>query len=491
MQGDLSLADLMNLGYDLDQEGGGGGSDHLFPPTLTQTTTDAGSIPLSSYFTMTPSGWVDPRADPGLQKAREADDANKCSGALLRGDSCNCDTTFASAGAHFVRKFCSRCHAQGVLVPVGRVRILRPDQHEVFSNRMSQGFWAYSHRDLPGFRVINQTLPCVGPRILIFESEPSAAQNASIHWEALGGDVAPDESGRVPLFLSHGTLVPHRPLKRPRAQQPSEPAGQLAPSARVTPLPLPKVPPVTLLSASVASAHTPSPTSSMSNTESTQWQEAGPANMVPAMPPSLPFDPSLPPAHDTGAPPMAPPGDAHAMLGAYGAAAGLPRGVSSAMLSSMLSGVVGGVPGGAGVPGMQGMLPPSVQLRHPTADLLAAQLSRAGAPATSARPYGGRVDAPYALGGTTAGGATTATDAAAAAAGLLHRNHGHMSYGGLTSTLSGPFSRPVAPCSSSGGEASTPSQIALEHMTDAYAPDDAFTMKYVLHHVPSSPCRPW
>lgn len=119
-----------------------------------------------------------------------------CWGGLLQGDVERCRPA-ANTGAHFKDKLCESCRANGLLVPIQRLRALTPELHESYANRQSGGLWTNGE-----WRLINQTAKCLPPRLVVFRSAPPP----SSAWAAVPADWI--QNGYVRLVSRLGTLVP-------------------------------------------------------------------------------------------------------------------------------------------------------------------------------------------------------------------------------------------------------------------------------------------
>ena len=164
-----------------------------------------------------------------------------CWGSELHGEVLlHCDAHFRISGSHLKDKFCSKCREDGVLIPASRVRALRPDQHETFTNSSGGGLWNDNSfvSNMPDYRVINHVHGCKGPRLVrrraisktalhaqpqhtlalcshpvlqvIFRTQPPPMDTT---WATLPPAWADGE--HVRLWASKGTLVPSRPRTRP------------------------------------------------------------------------------------------------------------------------------------------------------------------------------------------------------------------------------------------------------------------------------------
>ena len=72
-------------------------------------------------------------------------------------------------------KFCSNCQ-EGIDVPASRVRAsLKPSlQLDELRNDHREGFWSQAPQSLGGgqIRVVNNTMMCTGPELILFKDEP-------------------------------------------------------------------------------------------------------------------------------------------------------------------------------------------------------------------------------------------------------------------------------------------------------------------------------
>ena len=92
-----------------------------------------------------------------------------CWGSELYGEVLlHCDPQFRISGNHLKDKFCRKCRKDGVLIPASRVRALRSDQHEAFTNSSGGGLWNDNSfiSNMPDYRIINHLHGCTGPRLV-------------------------------------------------------------------------------------------------------------------------------------------------------------------------------------------------------------------------------------------------------------------------------------------------------------------------------------
>ena len=146
--------------------------------------------------------------DEGLQALESSE---QCWGAALA-RSCGtqgaikCTFGFVRGRNHLKNKICDVCRRHGIFVRVDRVWVLADSVHCDFSNKHGAGLWTSmpTHPSV-GFRLINQSSKCKGPRMLVCNRELPAA---------LASSCTPLDDrfvihGRwVHLHLRNGTLVP-------------------------------------------------------------------------------------------------------------------------------------------------------------------------------------------------------------------------------------------------------------------------------------------
>ena len=99
-------------------------------------------------------------------------------------------------------KFCDQCRA-GFTIPAERVCALTPEDMDRYDNTSASGVWKRSIGVAARYRLINQTLHCRGPKLLIFEG-PAPTDH-------LWGELPPTwvwPGGLVRLRTAYGTLVP-------------------------------------------------------------------------------------------------------------------------------------------------------------------------------------------------------------------------------------------------------------------------------------------
>eukprot|EP00908_Phaeocystis_cordata_P004085 Transcript_14478.p1 GENE.Transcript_14478~~Transcript_14478.p1 ORF type:complete len:643 (-),score=188.64 Transcript_14478:400-2328(-) len=136
------------------------------------------------------------------QLTHHTPEGGTCWGGIITGKLANCTPGFKPGTAHMKNKFCDQCRA-GFTLPAERVRALLPDDKDRFDNASASGVWKRSIGMAARYRLINQTLHCRGPKLLIFEG-PAPTDH---HWAELPSTwVWP--GGLVRLRTAYGTLVP-------------------------------------------------------------------------------------------------------------------------------------------------------------------------------------------------------------------------------------------------------------------------------------------
>ena len=106
---------------------------------------------------------------------------------------------------HFKNKFCPACR-ELVYVSASRTRALTETLKASFAviNKTSSGFWKTAPAELGSgeFRLLNQTLECKGPWLVVFRAPPPDG----ISWGELPADWIIDNV--LPMTVARGTLVP-------------------------------------------------------------------------------------------------------------------------------------------------------------------------------------------------------------------------------------------------------------------------------------------
>ena len=140
----------------------------------------------------------------------------QCWGAAIKaGDGTKCTAGFVSGKAHFKNKFCAACR-DCVDVPAWRTRALTEElKAHCVSNSLSAGFWKRAPADLGGgeFRLVNNTITCNGPWLVIFREEPPDLPWQPIPPDWLDADV-------IRMSVAKGTLVPIFELSHFNARRP-------------------------------------------------------------------------------------------------------------------------------------------------------------------------------------------------------------------------------------------------------------------------------
>ena len=151
-----------------------------------------------------------------------------CWGAQLTGSSANCTAGFTVGHAHFKNKFCAACR-QKIELPVARLRALTPELGAAFSltYKTTAGFWKEAPPACGGglMRIVNHTMTCQGPWVIICKDTPAPLAWAELPQEWVG-------DGCITFRVAKGTLVPHQALdkaalrsrKRSRASESCEEA---------------------------------------------------------------------------------------------------------------------------------------------------------------------------------------------------------------------------------------------------------------------------
>ena len=215
---DVSLAnDLRILSEALGNVPGGGGAGGdaatlKCGPAALASAMPGSDDPLmpgcesSSELTKQHSGSdLDPSDEPPpstaivLSENARADGQPQCWGAQIALDNSHCVPGYTRGSKHQKNKFCQACR-QCISIPASRIVALDDDEHGEFQNSWAGGLWA-RHRSGFGYRVVNHTSLCIGPRLLIFSDEAPKRPWAPVpeSWVS---------NGMVHFFVSKGTLVP-------------------------------------------------------------------------------------------------------------------------------------------------------------------------------------------------------------------------------------------------------------------------------------------
>lgn len=181
--------------------------DKIVPDAAAQADKDPQQAPKNDCVVVTPAG--------------EGVPLSTCWGGRLSGSRIACAPMPADADKgrrHFQDRLCSRCRAQGVSIPMSRVKI--PCDRGLFTNKTTEGLWNNGYGDLPGFRVVNQMQRCTSPRLVIFESEPEAQAASEYRLRPIAPHldeiVVESEGQKIRLHPCQGTLVPRVSAKRLR-----------------------------------------------------------------------------------------------------------------------------------------------------------------------------------------------------------------------------------------------------------------------------------
>ena len=139
---------------------------------------------------------------PQVLTQEESPDAS-CWGGLLKGSMGSCTPGFVHGKGHFKNKLCPACRRDGLCIPSSRVRAIPGHMRTAFSNSSGQGLWSTIRDFQVAFRVINQTLSCHGPWLVVFRGTPVPPLTS---WEIMPPGWDSGES--VKLKVAKGTLVP-------------------------------------------------------------------------------------------------------------------------------------------------------------------------------------------------------------------------------------------------------------------------------------------
>jgi len=154
-----------------------------------------------------------------------------CWGGGLRNSYAGCTPSFYGGINHFKNKFCANCSANGFRLMAHRVRalpqVLPAELERVLAhgNSHAGGFWKMYHGGIGRFRIINNTLHCTGPVLVVFEHPPPE----SSRWLPVPKEWL-DEAGQLPLRVAKGTLVPNPP-RAAKCRQTRRKAQQVDPTA--------------------------------------------------------------------------------------------------------------------------------------------------------------------------------------------------------------------------------------------------------------------
>eukprot|EP00325_Prymnesiales_sp_UTEX-LB-985_P026759 CAMPEP_0174721276 /NCGR_PEP_ID=MMETSP1094-20130205/35740_1 /TAXON_ID=156173 /ORGANISM="Chrysochromulina brevifilum, Strain UTEX LB 985" /LENGTH=690 /DNA_ID=CAMNT_0015921931 /DNA_START=48 /DNA_END=2120 /DNA_ORIENTATION=+ len=156
---------------------------------------DGGSVLLETVLLadLVDEALFDPSAAAGAWTGR-------CWGMELSGESCTPD--FQPGNGHFKNKFCNACRTHGFMVAADRVRAVSSSPQKAFSNANGRSIWTNEAR------LVNQTIKCVGPRLVIFRQHMPAEAGPSFtlvpdQWLRVG-----PTGFQVHFAVKLGTLVP-------------------------------------------------------------------------------------------------------------------------------------------------------------------------------------------------------------------------------------------------------------------------------------------
>ena len=111
-------------------------------------------------------------------------------------------------------KFCSACSEVGMLIHCSCARALRCSQHSDFVNSHGRSLWSSE-----GWRVVNHTKRCSGPRLIIFKAfQPPEGDWAEIPPEWISTDTLGNFVIR--LISKNGTLCPAASETLPEKERP-------------------------------------------------------------------------------------------------------------------------------------------------------------------------------------------------------------------------------------------------------------------------------
>ena len=115
---------------------------------------------------------------------------------------------------HFKSKFCFNCCSGHLLIPLMHVRALTLELKAVFPNPRMAGLWTTGHACGIPYRLINQTLKCSGPALIIFKSDASALPYA---WAPIPEEWITAGSSLMTMTIAKGTIIPEKLLTGPGA----------------------------------------------------------------------------------------------------------------------------------------------------------------------------------------------------------------------------------------------------------------------------------
>ena len=158
-----------------------------------------------------------PKKTVGNKNHRATMPAHKpcCWGLVASNGLAPCDRGFEPRSGHVQFHFCDVCRKDGLALPVDRVRALTDDQMNIVSKPLGRGFFKSAESvgiGGDGFvRVVNHTITCQGPWLIIFRRPPSesfAFLPVPAHWV---------HNNHVVFVVSKNTLVPMVAMGGPAA----------------------------------------------------------------------------------------------------------------------------------------------------------------------------------------------------------------------------------------------------------------------------------
>mmetsp|Transcript_60847 Transcript_60847/g.166789 ORF Transcript_60847/g.166789 Transcript_60847/m.166789 type:complete len:706 (+) Transcript_60847:52-2169(+) len=208
MPGGAAQQKVWVLGVERDRDADGAPSAaHAIGIAQSEDGTHSQDAFDSEHITDTASGDTNSPSNNGDEDASsEAQDSGTslpiCWGAQLMGNATQCTPEFEGGSNHFKNKFCQTC-IRGIGLPVSRIRALSPEIELEFTNKKSAGFWksAPIGHTKAEYRILNNTLDCVGPKLVVFRRTPPNKL-----WPAMPADWIVDDE--VPMHVARGTMVP-------------------------------------------------------------------------------------------------------------------------------------------------------------------------------------------------------------------------------------------------------------------------------------------
>ena len=161
------------------------------------------SIP-AAHVALHPGMSVEARKSHGLPgHALYPQSDTACWGFLLRNNGTQCTPEFSATSGPFKTRMCAKCLRDGIWIDPARVRILASDVTTSLINSSAHGLWSQMPGDGIKYRVINQTIRCSGPPLLLL---PDVQSTAGLTFPTIPS--AWLRSGLLKLDVSKGTLVP-------------------------------------------------------------------------------------------------------------------------------------------------------------------------------------------------------------------------------------------------------------------------------------------